>query len=163
MANFVKRSEVHTYIETGTVSGAPVYALFDAGVMALDDALNPATVTEQYIMDISSTTTVDAYQPSFAFTMRVDKDDEVATFIRTLGKSLAVGTAAETTIVRFDAWEIEVDGTVPAKQFAVAVAVDYTDNGEGGSKVEMAGTLYVQGDPIDGTFDTTDGSFTATV
>lgn len=156
MANFVKRSEVHTYI-----AAPSAYALFDAGVMTLDDALNPATVTEQYIMDVASTTTLDAYQPSFAFTMRVDKDDAVATYIRDLAKSLAVGAAAETDIVRFDAWEIEVDGTVPAKQFHVAVAVDYTDNGEGGSKVEMAGTLFVQGDPIDGTFDVDTKTFTA--
>lgn len=158
MADFIKRSEVFTYIDVGTG-----YELFDAGVMELNDELNPNVVSEGYIMDTVASSSLENYEPSFTFTMRNSKTDPVATYLRGLGKDLAVGTAAETTIVRFDGWEQDIDGTVAAKEYAVSIALDYTDNGPALERTEMSGTLHVQGDPIDGVFDTTTDTFTATV
>lgn len=158
MADFIKRSEVFTYIDVGTG-----YELFDAGVMELNDELNPNVVAEGYIMDTVASSTLENYEPSFVFTMRSSKTDPVAAYLRNLGKTLAVGTDAETSVIRFDGWEQEMDGTVAAQKFNVSVALDYTDNGAALERTEMAGTLLILGDPIDGTFNTTDNTFTETV
>lgn len=158
MADFAKRSEIFTYLKV-----ASAFHEFKVGVTELNDELNPQTQTDQFIMDAASTTSVDSYEPSFTFTGRVSKTDPVHAFIRTIGKELSVGADCETELVRFDGWEIDSYGVVAAKQYHVAVAVDYISNGEGGSNIEMSGTLHVQGDPIDGTFNTATKAFTATV
>jgi len=154
--DFAKRSEIFSYLKVENE-----YHLMGAGITALDDSLNPVTEEEAFIMDNSSTTTVDGYNPSFAFTMRVSKTDPVAVFLRGLGKGLATGEAAQTTMVRFDGWEQDINRVAPAKEYNVAIAVDYTDNGEGMAKIEMSGTIYVQGDPVDGEFDIPTETFTA--
>ena len=161
--DFIKRSEIFTFIKTGTVSGVDVFAEMAAGVMQLNDALNPTVQTEAYIMDESATSTVDGYEASWAFTQRVSKTDPAAQYLFGLAEDRATGTDAQTDLVRFNAWEIEIDGTVPAKLHHVAVAIDYNANGDPRSNIEMSGTLYAQGDPVDGTFDTNTNAFTATV
>lgn len=151
---YKKRSDVKHYIKI-----ASAYHLIGPGVISLDDSLNPGVETEQYIMDTTSTTTIDRYDPSWAITMRVSETDPVSEFIRACGQALSVGSAAETTMVVFDAWDISVGLTVPALEYKVAVAVDYISNGEAGSKLEMSAVLHAQGSPKAGTFSVTPKTF----
>ena len=155
---FANRTEVKHYLKIGGE-----YKHIGRGVLTLDDSRNPGVETSQYIMDKSSTSTVDRYEPQWSITMHVDATDPVAEFIREVGKSLAVGEDAETTLVEFDAWEMEIDQTVPAMEYKVAVAVDYIHNGEAGAKIEMSAVLHGQGDPVPGTFDLIAETFTQSV
>ena len=154
----MKRTEVKHYLKVDNE-----YHLIYSGVTALDDSRNPAVETEQYIMDSNASSSIDGYEPQWAITMRVDPDDPVTALIREIGRSLKTGADAETSLVEFDAWEMDINQSVPAKEYRVAVAVDYISNGEGGSKIEMSGTLHGQGDPVDGTFDIPTKTFTETV
>lgn len=164
MANdFIRRSEVFSYLKTATVSGAAVYSLMGDGISELNDELNPVTDSSIYIMDAAATTTVQGYEPAFTLTMHNSKTDPVAVYLREMGKALAIGESAQTTMVRYDGWEVELDYTVPAKLYNVALAFDHTDNGDGGSKTELAATIHVLGDPVDGTFNISSKAFTETV
>jgi hypothetical protein len=153
---FKRRKEIRHYLK---IDGA--YELIGRGVMELNDSLNPVTAEEGYILDSSNTTTVDGYGPSWTFSMNVDTDDAFASFIRECARARATGEDAETYLVEFDAWDMDIDQTVPAFEQKVAVAVDYINNGDALAKIEMAGTLYGQGDPVSGDFDLATDTFTA--
>ena len=153
------RHERHQFLNVGT-SMAPDFVQIGPSFTGFDDALNPVTDETTYISDRSGTTTVTSYAPSWSFTCHVDKNDEAVNFFRALGEDQVTGADAVTELVVYDAWEIDEDFTVAAKQYRVAVAVDNTSVGGGGEKMECAGTLYSQGDFVTGTWDTVTGTFT---
>ena len=153
------RYEGVAMLNTGTID-LPVYRLMGQGFDKLDDKLSPKVDSTTYISDAAETKTVTSYAPEWGFDATVIKDDAVVTFLRNLGKKLATGSAAETQIVLFDAWDVDaVSFEAPAKRFTVAVSIDFISGGKGGEKLTMSGTLLAKGDPLSGFFDTGNSHF----
>jgi hypothetical protein len=161
MADAAIRYELVTYLDIGTAPTV-TYTLMGEGFKSIEDSQNPETDSVVYVSDIAATKSLKSYAPEFSFEGDIIKDNTVIEFLRNKGKTQAVGSDAETTIVSYDVWE-EVANEVPAIQYAVAVAMDTLGGGEGGEKAGFSGTLLGIGDAVQGTFNTSTHVFTADV
>jgi len=147
-------------LNTGT-SAAPTWTMMGTGFNSLDESLNPDMSEKQYISDENATKTLTAYSPEWSFDCDVIDDDGAIDFIRAIAVANAVGADAEAEIVLYDLWDVdEGDGTVSAIKFTVIVAVDSSGSMTGGEELSLTGTLHASGDPTEGTYDTSDDSWT---
>lgn len=154
-----KRSEFAIFINT-TPDSAATYALIGEGVADASLNMNPQTNTKTYIHEDSGTAQVESYAPTFPFTADQVKSDVAQAFLIDLFQARAVLDDAVTDAVLVFLYETPTLTSYPAKKQAVAVQFD-TYGGPGGGPLQFGFTLLFQGDPVDGTFDTSDSSFTA--
>ena len=164
MATSIKRSQHMCFLDT-TPSTTATYALIGDGVTELTFNYSPQTTTEQYINQDSGTTEVTGYQPVAPVSMVAKKGDAVYEFINELRKSRAILSAAESTIVLADAWDVATAGdvtTIPSEKQPVSIQID-NYGGAASSPLSIGYTLNFKGDSVVGTFNATTKTFTATV
>lgn len=156
-----KKSSLMAYfINTGT-SAAPVWAALGKGVTQIPISYNPQVTTETYVNEDNATTSIDSYQASMALSITVwDETNAPAhAFIEELRKTRAVGAEAETQILEID---LSTASPYTAQMSDAIVAID-TFTIEGGKPQALEATVYLNGDPTDGTAVITSGApvFTA--
>jgi hypothetical protein len=164
MTDKIKRSQIKTFINTDPDSGAgsETYFLLADGVVDASIEYNPKTSEETYIDEDSATVSLESYAPTMPVEATAKSGDQVFEFIDTLRLDRAVLGDAETTIVNVWLYETAVSpGVYPAEQQAVSIPIEKF-GGAGGESAKINFTLNYLGDPIPGTFDTADSSFTAT-
>jgi hypothetical protein len=86
--------------------------------------------------------------------------DDVFDFVDGLRIARAVLDAAETTIVNVWLYETPTGTAYPAEQQAVSIQID-DFGGDGGVAAKINYTINFIGDPVAGSFDTADNTFTA--
>lgn len=147
-------------LNIGTVA-VPDFTLMGTGFNTLGESLNPDVSVKQYISDENASKTLRAYAPEWGFDADVIDDDGTIDYIRAMAATNALGADAESEIVLYDLWDVdEGDGTVAAVKYSVVIAVDTGGSMTGGEELELSGTIHADGDPVAGTYDTTDDSFT---
>lgn len=159
MAGKIKRSQVKTFLNTGTVA-VPVWSLLGDGITTGAINYNPQTVDEVYIHQDSGVTEVESYKPTMPIEASAIKGDPAFDFVDTLRKNRAVLAASHSEIVNVWLYETETAGAYPAERQTVGIQID-DFGGDGGTTTKINFTINFQGDPVLGTFNPTTKAFTA--
>jgi hypothetical protein len=158
MATKIKRSEIQTFLDVEP--GDETYELLGDGVVSGKISFNPKTSEETYINADSATITLESYAPTLPVEQTAKSGDPVFDYIDSLRIARAVLADAETTIVNVWAYEAGGPTAYPAEQQAVSIQID-DFGGDGGQAAKINFTINFIGDPIPGTFNASDNSFTA--
>lgn len=158
--NKVIRYMVADYLNTGSKE-AEAYSLMGSGFSALDE--NPSAKVDKtaYINDRSATGSITGYENSFAFDTQLISDDAAIKYIYDVARNQKTGSEAETDYVRVDLFEKAVENAYPARKFRVAIEVTGI-TGAGTEIMKVAGNLHQVGSIVEGTFNPTTKTFTAT-
>lgn len=153
--------ESFAYLDTTPTAGTPTYELIGEGITALTPTQNPQTETKQYIHELFSTTTVTSLQKQFAYSGERVVNDPVNDYLASLEDK--VGEDLKTTLIIYHDYDETSDGsgTYTAKRYDVVVAVSNPGDRSGGATLAISGTIYVNGDPTEGTFTASTKTFTA--
>ena len=146
--------ETEVYIEVAEGS----YAEINKGFTGFSKTNNPSVQTQQYIGDVNATSSITALGMQFAYTGERVVGDEANDYFASLdGK---VGNDLKSSIVKVNLWEAESETAIPATLYNVVVAVSSDGDLSGGSTQAISGTVYVNGDPVKGSFDRKTKKFT---
>jgi hypothetical protein len=159
-ATKVKRSQIKTFLDVSGLADGSEYELLGDGVVAGKISMNPKVTNETYINQDNASITVDSYAPTMSIEQVAKVGDAVFDFIDGLRINRAVLEAAETVIC--NVWLYDADGAPGAyiaEEQAVSVQID-DFGGEGGSPARINYTINYIGDPVPGTFDEDDSTFT---
>lgn len=152
--------ETEVYIDTTPTGGSATYAEINKGFTGFSKSNNPSIQTQQYIGDINATSAITALGMQFAYTGERVVGDVANDYFASLdGK---IGNDLKTTLVKVNLWEADSTEAIPATLYNVVVAVSSDGDLSGGSTQAISGTVYVNGDPVKGTFNRSTKAFTAT-
>lgn len=136
------------------------YERWGEGIDTFTPSQNPQVSTRQYIHQKNATSRVTSLQKQYAYAGERVIGDPVNDYLDSLEDK--TGSDVETTMVGCDLKATATAGAYPAKRYKVTVAVSNPGDLSGGGTQAISGTIYVNGDPEDGTFDPSTGVFTAT-
>lgn len=164
-----KRSLIAHYVNSTPEDSADVWELMGEGISTLTFNYNPQSATEQYVHEDNATTLVDGYQPNMPVDQIVYPGDDLYDYIdsiRQAGPSIVTGAVAGTSVTELTEVRLyespDTAGTsYPATKWTVQVQID-SFGGDGGAKGRIGYTLNIQGDPVDGDFNTSTLAFTPT-
>lgn len=155
----IKSSQVKLFIDT-TPDATATYSLIGDGVKSWKINYNPKTTEEHYVHQDTGSTSVDSYAPTLPVEMTAKVGDAAFEYIDSLRKARAVGEDAETDIITVWLYEAPTSGAYPAEKQPVSVQIDDITV-EGGVPVSINYTINYVGDAVQGTFNPTSGTFTA--
>lgn len=156
----IKRSQVKTFLQTATTPSV-VLSLIGDGVTTGTINYNPEVTTETYIHEDNGTTSIERYAPTLPVEATAINGDAVFEYIDNLRKTRATLDSAETYIV--NVWLYETPASTdqyPAEKQAVSIQID-SFGGDGGVSAKINYTINFIGDPVAGSYDVSDGTFTA--
>jgi hypothetical protein len=155
----VIRYMVADYLQTGESENS----LMGAGFATLDENPTATVDTTAYINDKSASGTVTGYQTVFPFDTQFISDEAAIKYIYDIARNQKTGTDAQTKYYRVDVWDNSsaTGSAYPAREFTVAIEVSGI-TGAGTEIMKVAGNLHQVGNFVEGTFDTTTKTFTAT-
>jgi len=154
----IKRSLIQTFID---ITGSESYQLLGDGVVTGKLSYNPKILEETYISEDSANISVESYAPTMSVEQTAIGGDSVFDYIDALRVARAILGDAETTIINVWMYEDGGPDAYPAEQQKVSIQID-DFGGEGGSAAKINFTINFIDDPIPGTFDVSDSSFTST-
>ena len=146
------------YINTGTVE-APNWARIGEGVTGMTPSNNPITDSKHYINHKNSTTKILGFGKQWAMTMERYTDDGANDYIAGLAEKTGKEVVTELVIVEHH--DSAAVTAKPAKKYEVTVVVGGEGNITGGAAMDMDVTIYANGDGVEGTFNETGKSFSA--
>lgn len=153
--------ETEVYIDTTPTGGSATYAEINKGFTSFSKSNNPNVQSQQYIGDINATTQITSLGMQFAYSGERVVGDVANDFFADLdGK---VGNDLKSTIVKVNLWEAEDDTAIPATLYNVVIAVGSDGDLSGGATQAISGTVYVNGDPVKGTFNRSTKAFSPSV
>lgn len=155
----VKRSQFKTFLNVDT-SEDPTWALLGDGITTGKINMNPQTLEETYIHEITGYTEIESYRPTLPLEMTCKAGDAAFDYVDNLRVTRAVLADAHTEIVNVWLYETAVNGAYPAEKQAVSIQVD-DFGGDGGTVNKMNFTVNYLGTPVIGTFNPTTLTFTA--
>lgn len=159
MQDIMTFDEAH-YFDIGTSTTANVQL---GGVITqLDENSNPTESEKQYITDKSKITKVTGFANEFPITMDLVKNEAVSEYFYAIFRDRKVGTDAQVIHYIVELWnKVGTTGTVyKARKIVQTVSIS-GKTANPGEQITFTGSLK-GGDFIDGTFDTTAKTFTAT-
>lgn len=159
MADTVMRYQIADYLnlKNGTTDK---WVLMGAGFNTLDENPNAQTEAKTYINEKAQSSQVKSYQPQFPFDTDVIADEEAVMALYDVGRNQKVGADAQFEYVRVELFKTATSGAYPARKFVVSVECSSV-SGAGGEVVKATGNLNVVGDFVDGTFNPSTKTFTA--
>lgn len=146
------------YIDKSTTS-TPAYVRLGEGVTGVTPANNIITDTKHYINAANPTTRVKGMSKQFNIAMERYAGDDANDYIAGLAE--VIGDGAETTLIVVDHFSEAAATTKPAKLYNVTIAVNNEGSIVGGGAMDMDVAVYVNGDPVSGTFNETTPAWTA--
>jgi hypothetical protein len=158
-----KRSNIRHFLNSTPDASAATYELLGDGITELTMNYNPNVETEQYIHEDNADIQVTSYAPTIPIEMSVWSGDDAFDYIDSLRQGgPALLADADTDIIEVRLYETpDTPGTsYPATQWPVSVQFD-TFGGTGGESGKISFTLNINGDPVEGDFNTTTLAFTA--
>lgn len=146
------------YIDKSKTSTAE-YVRLGEGVTGVTPANNIITDTKHYINAANPTTRVKGMSKQFNIAMERYAGDDANDFIASLAE--VIGDGAETTLIVVDHFDSAAVTSKPAKLYNVTIAVNNEGSIVGGGAMDMDVAVYVNGDPVSGTFNETSAAWTA--
>lgn len=160
MALAVKNTHRWIFLDTSGGGTTPSYERLGNGVTSFTPSNSPTVDSKHYINMSSPSHSITAIEKTYSFAADVIKGDACLDYIATLdGKT---GADAETTMIDVDMSGTGTSGTYPAKKYEVVISLEQPYSIEGGQNQQMSGTFYTNNDAIEGTFNTSTKTFTAT-
>lgn len=153
------REKLMHFFNIGTAD-SPKYVLLGDGITSLTEEFNPESDTKQYINQTNGTTSIKSYTPSISIEKEYIQDDDLQKWMNEKIKLLPTGSAAQADYVRINILEAAVDGAYPAVKRKCSFQFD-SIGGDAGAELMNSMTLGGIGDGIQGTFDVTTKTFTA--
>lgn len=126
---------------------APAYARLGEGINTFTPSNNGQISTKHYINDKFATSRRNGLQKQFAFSGDRVIGDTANDYLISLSEE--TGSACETTVIIADL----INGSAnkyPAKKYDCMIDISNDGAIEGGQDVTIDGTLYINGDPIEG-------------
>ncbi len=147
------------YIDVGSADST--YAFMGAGFSELNESPSAQTSSKRYINDKAQTKRITGYDWSSPFNTDQIRSEEAVDFICKIGELQKVGGDAETdyVIVDLDQKVGDTGSSYHARKFHVAVEISSFENNDG--EMAASGNLLQIGDLVEGTFDTSSKTFTA--
>lgn len=155
----VIRHQIADYLNTAP-SGEAAYSLMGTGYTALDENPSAKVDNTAYVSDKASSATITGYENSFKFDSQLISDDATIAYLYSIGRDQKTGSDAETDYVRVDLFDAATSGAYKARKFRVAVEIS-SISGAGNEIVKVSGSLHQIGDAVQGTFNPTTKTFTA--
>ena len=158
-----KNTERWLYIDTTPDQETEKYSRIGKGVTAATPANSPTVQTQHYIDASAPTHSITGLEKTFALTMERYIGDGANDYLAGLDDK--TGEALKTTLVVVDLTETastQVTTAYPAKKYEIVVGLDQPFSVEGGASQAMSCTLYTNGDPVEGWFDISDGTWSDT-
>lgn len=156
----VIRYQIADYLDVGTAE-AEQYVLMGVGFLTLDENPSAKIDTTAFINNKSASGTITGYENTFPFDTQLIAEEKAIKKIYDIARNQRTGNDAVLNYVRIEMFEGATGNAYPARKFKVAVEVSGI-TGNGTEIVRVAGNLHQVGDFIDGTFNTSTKTFTAT-
>ena len=149
-----KRKVQANYLKVGET-----FELLGTGFTELNESPSAQTASKRYVTQSSASQSVTGYEWSTSFNADQIVSEKAIEYIRNIGEMLLTGADTETEyiIVDLDKPAVE-DAGFRARKINVTIAVDSFDDNDG--ELGVTGNFLGQSDPIEGTFDTSEKSFT---
>lgn len=147
------------YIDKTPTGTTRAYKRLGLGVTGVTPANNIITDTKHYINAANPTTRVKGMSKQFNIAMERYAGDDANDYIAGLAE--VIGDGAETTLIVVDHFSKEAVTAKPAKLYKVTIAVNNEGSIVGGGAMDMDVAVYVNGDPVSGTFNETTSAWTA--
>lgn len=157
----IQRHEFADYLNCGTTE-TPDWQLMGTGFTSLNESPNAQTNTKKYVNEKSSTTSITQYQTEFPYETDLIASEAAITTLYNIARNHLTGSDAILEYVRVELWDPATENSTTefkARKFSVANSVSDI---EGDDDIVMSGTLHAQGDPVDGKFNVSQKTFTAT-
>lgn len=154
------REKLMHFFNIGT-SEEPEYVLLGDGITSMTEEFNPESDTKQYINQANGTTVIKSYTPSISIEKEYIKDEALQKWIDEKIKILPTGSSAQSDYVRINILDSVSDGVYNAVKRKCSYQFD-SIGGDAGSELVNAMTLGGIGEGIQGTFDVSTSTFTAT-
>ena len=158
-----KNTERRLYVDTTPGSGSATYGRLGKGVTAATPSNNPTVNSQHYIDASAPTHSVSALEKQFALTMERYVGDEANDWLAGLDDK--TGDDLKSTLVVVDMTaeaSTQVTTAYPAKKYEIVVGLDQPYSVEGGATQAMSCTIYTNGDPVEGWFDTAEMTWSDT-
>lgn len=159
MSTKVKRSQVKTFLNTGTIL-SPTWSLIGDGVTTGTIQYNPKTSEETYIDQDSASIAVESYAPTMPVEATAKYGDAVFAYIDDLRRGREVLDYTETEIVNVWLYRTPALGYYLAEKQTVSIQID-SFGGDGGAATKINYTLNFISDPVIGSFNPTASAFVA--
>lgn len=155
----MKRELLAHYVDT-SMGESETYVLLGDVISSLEESMNPATESKQWINQSSGTNILKSYTPSIEVERDDCVDNDCRTWFKKMINELPTGEAAETYIVRVDLSSKPSTGSAyEAYRRKYVVQVGSTGGDAGGDVIDKI-TFGGCGGQIKGTFDTATNKFT---
>lgn len=159
----VYRHEFADYLNIGTAE-EPQWELMGHGFTTLGEEFGAESESTKYVNDASASSSVVSYTSVFPFTAHLIPSQAAVNALYAVGRNHLIEENAEFEYCRVELWDqateedAPVANTFAARKFIVSAEIsDIT----GENKQELSGNLNAVGDPVDGTFNTTEKTFQA--
>jgi len=159
MAGKIKRSEIKSFLNTGSVA-VPTWSLIGDGVVNAKINMNPKVLEETYISEDSANISVESYAPTVPIEMTALNSNAAFEYIDALRKARSVLGDVETEICNVWLYKTPYSGYYHAEKQEISIQCD-DFGGEGGAAAKMNYTVNFIDDPVLGTFHPTDLAFFA--
>ena len=154
------REKLMHFFNIGT-SEEPEYVLLGDGITSMTEEFNPESDTKQYINQANGTTVIKSYTPSISIEKEYIKDEALQKWIDEKIKILPTGSSAQSDYIRINILDSVSDGVYNAVKRKCSYQFD-SIGGDAGSELVNAMTLGGIGEGIQGTFNVSTSTFTAT-
>lgn len=161
MKDVMTYDEAH-YFDIGTAQTPNV--VLGGVITQLDENSNPTESEKQYIHQKTKTTKVTGFGDEFPITSDLVKGDEVSEYFYSIFRDRKTGTDAQVIHYIVELWNrVGSTGTVyKARKQTQTVSIS-GKTANPGEEITFNGSLKGVSDFVDGTFDTSSKTFTATV
>lgn len=159
--NVVQRHLVGNYLGANAVGTAQqTYNLMGLGFTEINGSTGVETKEKQYVHQKAKTTRVSSYNASWDFTADHIPSQTPVKQLYEVGRNQLTGDDACFDYIVVDLWDTPTQTSYPARKFRVSAEV--TEYSPDDSEMQVKGTLHQQGDFVEGTFDISANTFTAT-
>ena len=158
-----KNTEKWLFLDTAPGTETAAYARLGKGVTAATPANSPTVSSQHYIDAAAPTHSITGLEKTFALTMERYVGDKANDWLSGLDDK--TGDAVKTTLVVVDLTaeaSTQTATAYPAKKYEVVVGLDQPYSVEGGASQAMSCTIYTNGDPVEGWFDTATAAWSDT-
>lgn len=160
MKDVMTYDEAH-YFDIGTTSTPNV--VLGGVITQLDENSNPTESEKQYITQKTKTTKITGFGDEFPITSDLVKGDEVSEYFYTIFRDRKTGTDAQVIHYIVELWNpTETTNVYKARKQVQTVSIS-GKVANPGEQITFNGSLKGVSDFVDGTFNTSTKTFTATV
>lgn len=133
------------------------FEVLGTGFTELNESPSAQTTSKRYINQSSAVQSVTGYEWSTSFNTDQIVSENAVEYIRNIGEMQLTGADTESEYIIVDLDKPAKTEGYRARKFKVAIAVDSFDDNDG--ELGISGTFLGQSEPVLGTFNTTDKTF----